>query len=53
MNYQVFFNRNIIKGNKLDFAKIKQSVVDVLKEDSCVHYACDMEKTMTTTSLGR
>ena len=30
MNYQVFFNRNIIKENKLDFAKIKQSVVDVL-----------------------
>lgn len=29
MNYQVFFNRNIIKENKLDFAKIKQSVVDV------------------------
>lgn len=47
MNYQVFFNRNIIKKNKLDFAKIKQSVVDVLKEDSCVQYACDMEKTMT------
>ena len=47
MNYQVFFNRNIIKENKLDFAKIKQSVVDVLKEDSCVQYACDMEKTMT------
>ena len=47
MNYQVFFNRNIIKENKLDFAQIKQSVVDVLKEDSCVQYACDMEKTMT------
>ena len=25
MNYQVFFNRNIIKENKLDFAKIKQA----------------------------
>ena len=47
MNYQVFFNRNIVKENKLDFARIKQSVVDVLKEDSCVQYACDMEKTMT------
>ena len=47
MNYQVFFNRNTIKENKLDFVKIKQSVVDVLKEDSCVQYACDMEKTMT------
>ena len=44
MNYQVFFNRNIFKENKLDFTKIKQSVVDVLKEDSCVQYACDMEK---------
>ena len=47
MNFQVFFNRNIIKENKLDFAKIKQNVVDILKEDSCVQYACDMEKTMT------
>lgn len=47
MNYQVFFNRNVIKDNNLDFAKIKQTVVDILKEDSCVLYACDMEKTMT------
>lgn len=31
----------------LDFAKIKQTVVDILKEDSCVLYACDMAKTMT------
>lgn len=47
MNYQVFFNREVIKNQHLDFAKIKQSVVDFLKEDSCVLYACDMEKTMT------
>lgn len=47
MNYQVFFNRNVIKDKNLDFAKIKQTVVDILKEDSCVLYACDMEKTMT------
>nr|WP_308232729.1 alkaline phosphatase PafA [uncultured Prevotella sp.] len=47
MNYQVFFNRNVIKDNNLDFAKIKQTVVDILKEDSCVLYACDMAKTMT------
>lgn len=47
MNYQVFFNREAIKNQHLDFAKIKQTVVDFLKEDSCVLYACDMEKTMT------
>lgn len=47
MNYQVFFNREVIKNQYLDFAKIKQTVVDFLKEDSCVLYACDMEKTMT------
>ena len=47
MNYQVFFNRDVIKHNKLCFDKIKQSVVNLLKEDSCVLYACDMEKTMT------
>lgn len=47
MNYQVFFNREVIKNQHLDFAKIKQTVVDFLKKDSCVLYACDMEKTMT------
>ena len=47
MNYQVFFNRNVIRNQHLDFAKIKQTVVDFLKKDSCVLYACDMEKTMT------
>lgn len=47
MNYQVFFNREVIKNQHLDFAKIKQTVVDFLKDDSCVLYACDMEKTMT------
>lgn len=47
MNYQVFFNHEVIKNQHLDFAKIKQIVVDFLKEDSCVLYACDMEKTMT------
>lgn len=47
MNYQVFFNRNVIKAGNLDFAKIKQTVVDALNEDSCVLYACDMAKTMT------
>ena len=47
MNYQVFFNHDVIKHNKLCFDKIKQSVINLLKEDSCVLYACDMEKTMT------
>ncbi len=47
MNYQVFFNRDVIKAQNMDFDKIKQIVVNSLKEDSCVLYACDMEKTMT------
>ena len=47
MNYQVFFNREVIKNQHLDFVKIKHTVVDFLKEDSYVLYACDMEKTMT------
>lgn len=47
MNYQVFFNRDMIKSQNLDFAKIKQIVVNRLKEDKDVLYACDMEKTAT------
>ena len=47
MNYQVFFDRAAIKTQKLDFEHIKQLCVDILKSDSCVLYAFDMEKTMT------
>ena len=47
MNYQVFFNRNEIKSKQLDFDNIKQTVVNVLKEDPSVLYACDMAKAST------
>lgn len=47
MNYQVFFNRDVIKSKQLDFDKIKQTVVNVLKEDPNVLYACDMAKAST------
>lgn len=47
MNYQVFFNHDVIKQHQLDFDKIKQTVVNVLKEDANVLYACDMQKVMT------
>ena len=47
MNYQVFFNLDVIKKNNLDYGKIKQTTVNILKEYSCVLYACDMEKTAT------
>ena len=47
MNYQVFFNRDVIKSKQLDFDNIKQTVVNVLKEDPSVLYACDMAKAMT------
>lgn len=36
MNYQVFFNRDVIKSKQLDFDNIKQTVVNVLKEDPSV-----------------
>ena len=47
MNYQVFFNTDIIEELGLDYAAIKQVVVDRLKKDKDVHYAFDMEKTST------
>lgn len=50
MNYQVFFNRDVIKSKQLDFDNIKQTVVNVLKEDPSVLYACDMA-TASTESI--
>lgn len=47
MNHQVFFNRDVIKSKQLDFDNIKQTVVNVLKEDPSVLYACDMAKAST------
>lgn len=47
MNYQVLFNRDVIKSKQLDFDNIKQTVVNVLKEDPSVLYACDMAKAST------
>lgn len=47
MNYQVFFNHDVIQQHQLDFEKIKQIVLQVLKEDDNVLYACDMQKVMT------
>ncbi len=47
MNYQVFFNHDVIQQHQLDFEKIKQIVLQVLKEDHNVLYACDMQKVMT------
>ena len=47
MNYQVFFNRDVIISKQLDFDNIKQTVVNVLKEDHSVLYACDMAKAST------
>ncbi len=47
MNYQVFFNKGIIKSKSLDFDRIKEIVVNRLKEDKDVLYACDNEKATT------
>lgn len=44
LNYQVFFDRDQIRTKGLDFSRIKAVVVDRLKEDPSVLYACDMDK---------
>ena len=49
MNYQVFFNLDVIESLKLDFSQIKQIVIDQLKKDKRVQYAFDMEKTSITS----
>ena len=47
MNYQVFLNHDVIGSNHLDENGIKQMLVDSLKADPAVLYACDMEKALT------
>ena len=47
MNYQVFFNTATIEEAGLDYAAVKQVVVNRLKKEKIVHYAFDMEKTST------
>jgi len=47
MNYQVFFNTATIEEAGLDYAAVKQAVVNRLKKEKIVHYAFDMEKTST------
>ena len=49
MNYQVFFNLDVIESLNLDFSQIKQIVIDQLKKDKRVQYAFDMEKTSITS----
>ena len=43
-NYQVFFDTQKIDSLSLDYNAIKQEVVNRLKKDKRVQYACDMEK---------
>ena len=47
MNYQVFFNTATIEEAGLDYAAVKQAVVNRLKKEKIVHYAFDTEKTST------
>ena len=47
MNYQVFFHTATIEEAGLDYAAVKQVVVNRLKKEKIVHYAFDMEKTST------
>lgn len=44
-NYQVFFDIAAIKSKGLDYEDIKSAVVERLKEDKSVLYACDQERT--------
>lgn len=44
MNYQVFFDRDIIEKHNLDFKRIKESVTLRLQKDPRVLYACDMSQ---------
>lgn len=44
MNYQVFFNTATIEEAGLDYAAVKQAVVNRLKKEKIVHYAFDMER---------
>lgn len=46
-NYQVFFDTTAIEEANIDYAAVKQSVVNRLKKEHDVHYAFDMEKTST------
>lgn len=47
LNYQVFLNHDVIKSRGLDLQRIKQTLVDSLKTDPAVLYACDMETAQT------
>lgn len=47
LNYQVFLNHDVIKSHGLNLASIKQTLVDSLKTDPTVLYACDMESVQT------
>lgn len=49
MNYQVFFNTDSITKAGLDFSEVKDFVVETLKQQPDVLYACDMEKTSTAS----
>lgn len=45
MNYQVFFNTDSIEKAGLNYSEVKDFVVETLKRQPKVLYACDMEKT--------
>lgn len=44
MNYQVFFNEQAIQACGYDYAAVKSLVVNELRQDPRIHYACDMER---------
>ncbi len=46
---QVHFDKERIKSLSLDFSAIKQIVVDRLREDDSVEFACDMDKVCIET----
>lgn len=49
MNYQVFFNTQLIDSLGYDYSRIKDIAVRALLKDPQVLYACDMEKACMTS----
>ena len=47
MNFQVFFNEHAIDSLGYDYAAVKALVVNTLRKDPRVHYACDMDLVLT------
>jgi len=48
-NFQITFNKKIIKKNNLDFEKIKASTIDFLEQQKGIQFVADQDKIATTS----